>query len=187
MLEYIDSLGDAAIFSTLEGNSDYLQVEIAEDHRYKTDFTCHYSLFRPTRIPFRLKNASGLCQQEMVVILSKVKWKLALAYLYDIVIFWRTPDEPISIMFDKYWQYYSRLDLRWAWGNSNSLQISSIPPITSFALGASRFQKERFTLYSDSNTRLIDGTPIIFWVVKRFLPLGSEFRPCCCQAKWETT
>lgn len=41
----IDSLGDATVFSTLDANSGYWQVEIEESDRDKTAFTSHHGLY----------------------------------------------------------------------------------------------------------------------------------------------
>ena len=57
MDECIDSLGDATVFTTLDCNSGYWQVEIAEEDRDKTTFASHCGLYRFLRMPFGLKNA----------------------------------------------------------------------------------------------------------------------------------
>jgi hypothetical protein len=41
MDECIDSLGDADIFSALDGNCGYWQIPLAEDAWDKKTFTCH--------------------------------------------------------------------------------------------------------------------------------------------------
>ena len=45
MDEFIDSLGDAVIFSTLEFNSDYWQIPMSDEDRDKTAFVSHWGLF----------------------------------------------------------------------------------------------------------------------------------------------
>lgn len=57
MDEFIDSLVDARIFSTLDTNSGYSQTEIYERDRPKTALLRHYRLLQYERMSFGLKNA----------------------------------------------------------------------------------------------------------------------------------
>ena len=93
MDECIDSLGDAGIFSTLDANSGYWQVEIHPEDKDKSAFSSHFGLFRFTRMPFGLRNAPATFQRVMDVILSSVRWQFALVYLDDVIIFSRSVEE----------------------------------------------------------------------------------------------
>ena len=90
MDECIDSLGDAAIFTTLDCNSGYWQIPVDPPDRDKTTFTAHYDTYRFRRLPFGLRNAPATSQRAIDVILSGVKWKTCLVYLDDVIIF--SPD-----------------------------------------------------------------------------------------------
>ena len=90
MDECIDSLGDAAIFTTLDCNSGYWQIPVDPPDRDKTTFTSHYGTYRFRRLPFGLRNAPATFQRAIDVILSGVKWKTCLVYLDDVIIF--SPD-----------------------------------------------------------------------------------------------
>ncbi len=46
MDEYIDSLGDATVFATLDCNSGYWQIPVHPDNRNETTFTSHFGTFR---------------------------------------------------------------------------------------------------------------------------------------------
>ena len=74
MDECIDSLGDSNYFTTLDCNSGYWQVEIAEEDCDKTTFASHSGLYRFLRVPFGLKNAPATFQRAVDIILSRVKW-----------------------------------------------------------------------------------------------------------------
>ena len=87
MDECIDSLGDATLFTTLDANSGYWQVEIDPADRDKTTFTSHFGLYRFLRMPFGLRNAPATFQRAMDVILASVRWQVALVYLDDVIIF----------------------------------------------------------------------------------------------------
>ena len=86
MDECIDSLGDARIYTALDANCGYWQIEIEENDRNKTAFTSHQGLYRFKRMPFGLRNAPGTFQRAADVILSKVKWKTALVYHDDVIV-----------------------------------------------------------------------------------------------------
>ena len=77
MDECIDSLEEAAIFTTLDCNSGYWQIPVDPADRDKTTFTSHYGIYRFIRLPFGLRNAPGAFQRAVDIILSEVKWKHA--------------------------------------------------------------------------------------------------------------
>jgi transposase InsO family protein len=87
MDECIDSLGEAAIFTTLDCNSGYWQIPVDPADRDKTTFTSHYGIYRFIRLPFGLRNAPGTFQRAVDIILSGVKWKTCLVYLDDVIVF----------------------------------------------------------------------------------------------------
>ena len=87
MDECIDSLGNAQVFSTLDANAGYWQVELDERDKDKTAFVTHHGLYRYTRMPFGLKNAPATFQRAMDVILASVKWQTAIVYLDDVIVF----------------------------------------------------------------------------------------------------
>ena len=96
MDECIDSLGDATVFTTLDCNSGYWQVEVAEEDRDKTTFASHCGLYRFIRMPFGLKNAPATFQRAVDIILSRVKWETALVYLDDVIIYSRTVSDHLK-------------------------------------------------------------------------------------------
>ena len=96
--EFIDSLGNATLFTTLDCNSGYWQIEIDEADRDKTTFTSHSGPYRFVRMPFGLKNAPATFQRAVDIILSRVKWQHALVYLDDAIVYSRTVEahfEPV--------------------------------------------------------------------------------------------
>ena len=96
MDECLDSLGDAVVFSTLDCNSGYWQIPIAEEDRDKTTFTCHAGTYRFVRMPFGLCNAPATFQRTVDILLMKFRWRTCLVYLDDIIIFSKTLDEHIQ-------------------------------------------------------------------------------------------
>ena len=87
MDDCLDSLGDAMIFTTLDANSGYWQLPVAEEDRDKTTFTTFAGTFRYKRMPFGLRNAPATFQRALDIILSGVRWQTCLIYLDDVIIF----------------------------------------------------------------------------------------------------
>ena len=96
MDEYLDSLGDATVFSTQDCNSGYWQIPIAEEDQDKTTFTCHAGTYRFTRMPFGLCNAPASFQRTVDIILMRYKWRTCLVYIDDIIIFSKSIDEHLK-------------------------------------------------------------------------------------------
>ena len=87
MDDCIDSLGDATVFSTLDANWGYWQVNIAPRDWDKTTFTSHVGTYRFKRMPFGLTNAPATFQRTLDIILNRYTWRTCLVYLDDIIIF----------------------------------------------------------------------------------------------------
>lgn len=56
MDDYLDSLGAATYVSTLDCNSGYCQIPVAESDRPKTAFTSHAGTYQYEIMPFELCN-----------------------------------------------------------------------------------------------------------------------------------
>lgn len=96
MDDCIDFLGDAAVFSTLDCNSGYWQIPVAEEDKDKTTFVCHEGAYRYVRLPFGLSNAPATFQRAIDMILGGLKWKSCLVYLDDIIVFSRTAEDHVE-------------------------------------------------------------------------------------------
>lgn len=90
------SLRDPTIFSTLDADSEYWQVKVAQEDCNKTASTSHQGLFCFTRMPFGLERAPGTFKRTINVLLMEGKWQFALFYLDNIVNFSRAPEKPIK-------------------------------------------------------------------------------------------
>lgn len=87
MDECINSHWDVSVFSTLDADSGYSQVEVEATDREKMVFMSHHVSYRFVRMAYGSKHATGTIQRAMDVILSPNKWQFALGYFDDIVIF----------------------------------------------------------------------------------------------------
>ena len=86
----IDSLVDAAVFTTLDCNSGYWQIPAAPEDRDKNTFRTHIGTYRHLRMPFGLKGAPAALQRALDIILSGVRWQICLVFLDDVIEFSRT-------------------------------------------------------------------------------------------------
>ena len=91
----IDSLGDAAIFTTLDANAGYWQIPVVPEDREKTTFTCHQGTFRYIRMPFGFRNTPATFQRALDIILSDVRWQTCLIYLDDVIVFSRPTEQHV--------------------------------------------------------------------------------------------
>ena len=83
----IDCLHSASIFSCLDCQSGYWQLEVDETDRPKTAFITKYGLYEYTKMPFGLCNAPSTFQRCMELIFRGLQWHTLLIYLDDIIIF----------------------------------------------------------------------------------------------------
>ena len=96
MDEYIDTLGDAKVFTTLDAFWGYWQIALSEKDKPKKSFVCHAGQFQYTRMPFGLTNVPATFQRALDVILNRFKLKTCLVYIDDIIIFSKTVDDHID-------------------------------------------------------------------------------------------
>jgi len=96
MDDCIDFLKDAKVFSTLDCNSGYWKIPVADEDRDKTTFVCHEGAYRYIRPPFGLSNAPEPFQRAIGMILGGLKWKSCLGYLHDIIVFSQSAGEQVE-------------------------------------------------------------------------------------------
>jgi hypothetical protein len=96
MDEFIHSLGDARIFTTLYCNSGYWQIPVRPEDREKTTFPSHEGHYWFLRMPFGLGNAPATFHSFVDITLSGLTWKTCLVYLDDIIFFSKTPTEHMA-------------------------------------------------------------------------------------------
>ena len=80
----LNSLGRSKFFGVLDMTSDYWQIEVAEQFRPVTAFTCHKGLFEFRVMPFGLTNAPACFEKLMELVLKGLLWERCLCYIDDI-------------------------------------------------------------------------------------------------------
>jgi len=81
-------LGKSKYLTTLDMKSGYWRVQLHEESKPKTEFTCHRGPFQFNRMPFGLliSNAPAVFQELRDIVLQECE-------LDDVLIFSKTPDE----------------------------------------------------------------------------------------------
>ncbi|KAL6481658.1 hypothetical protein MHYP_G00097380 [Metynnis hypsauchen] len=84
--ECLDTLESATVFSTLDLQSGYWQVEVRKQDCCKTTFITTYGLFEYKQMPFGLCNAPTTFQRAMEVALRGLQCQNLLIYLDDVIV-----------------------------------------------------------------------------------------------------
>lgn len=92
----LSRLEGSFLFSIMDMQSGYWQVEMNPKDREKTAFITADGLFQFRVMPFGLSNAPSTFQRMMDVLLAGLKWNACLVYLDDIIVFSSTVDEHLS-------------------------------------------------------------------------------------------
>src|SRR5436305_12659513 len=91
------SFDGAFFFTTLDATKSYHQVRLAKKSQHLTAFiTEEFGLMEFLRVPFGLKNAPAFFQRCIDEVIAKYGWTFVLAYIDDIVIFFKTYEEHLS-------------------------------------------------------------------------------------------
>ena len=93
----------AKIFTTLDLRSGYYHINLNEESKAKTAFVTPFGKYEFNSVPFGLAQAPAYFQQLISMVLQDCR-DFVMAYLDDIIIFSRTPEEHlkhIEIIFQK--------------------------------------------------------------------------------------
>ena len=93
----LESLADSMVFSTLDLTSGYWQVEMAEECKPYTAFTCRpLGFFECETMPFGATNAPATFQRVMEDCLGDLNMNWCIVYLDDVIVFSKTPEEHLE-------------------------------------------------------------------------------------------
>ena len=87
--DVFDAIGEshASVFSILDLNSAYFQIELDPETRHKSAFVTHDGVYEFLRMSFGLRNAPASFQMLMSRVLKGLNWKFVLCYIDDILVF----------------------------------------------------------------------------------------------------
>ena len=89
----LDSLSGTSVYSTFDMKAGYWQIELDPSAREKSAFVTHNGLYEFLVMPFGLTNSGARFQRLMGHILRGLKYRFALIYIGDIIIFSRSVEE----------------------------------------------------------------------------------------------
>lgn len=93
----LTSLQGKAFFSAFDFPSAYWQIPVAEESRKYTAFITRDGLYEWLRMPFGASGASSTQQRMVDKFVAGMKWRCALAYLDDVMIFSNSFEEHLCI------------------------------------------------------------------------------------------
>lgn len=96
----IARLAGQAWFITLDLASGYYQVPIGEQSKHLTSFVTPDGQFEFNRMPFGLANAPAVFQRMMNQLLGSSRFSKAMAYIDDLLIYGKDPDECLDRLED---------------------------------------------------------------------------------------
>ena len=98
--EIFDQLADAMYYTKFDFKSGYFQVPLSKEDRAKTAFSTRDNHFQFTVLPQGITNGPATFQRVINSILGPTRWRYALAYIDDVIIYSKTFDEHISHLND---------------------------------------------------------------------------------------
>src|SRR3989441_7145838 len=96
IVDCLDTLGPANLFSTFDLRSGYHQIAMEEADKEKTAFLTRRGLFQYTAMSFGLTNAPATFQRLMDVVMAGLNFEVCLVYLDDIILFSSTVSEHLE-------------------------------------------------------------------------------------------
>ncbi|CAF3890180.1 unnamed protein product, partial [Rotaria sp. Silwood1] len=94
--EIFDQLSDATYYTKFDFKSGYFQVPLSKEDRPKTAFSTRDNHYQFTVLPQGITNGPATFQRIINHILGPTRWKYALAYIDDIIIYSKTFEEHLS-------------------------------------------------------------------------------------------
>ncbi len=98
--EIFDQLTDARYYTKFDFKSGYFQVPLSKEDRPKTAFSTRDNHYQFTVLPQGITNGPATFQRVINNILGPTRWKYALAYIDDVIIYSNTFKEHLSHLND---------------------------------------------------------------------------------------
>ena len=94
----VSAFGKSTVFTSLDFNSGFWQIQLAEKDRQKCSFVTMDGQYEFVRMPFGLAGATATFQKAIDTILSHLKWKGVVCYIDDVLIGGETFDQHLGLL-----------------------------------------------------------------------------------------
>ena len=94
--EIFDTLQGSAYFTTLDMSWEFYQLPMEPKSQNYSAFSTPFGSFKWLRMPMGLTGSSNTFQSLMEHVLVGLTWNITVPYLYDFIIFSKTPEEHIK-------------------------------------------------------------------------------------------
>ena len=94
--EIFDQLSDATYYTKFDFKSGYFQVPLSKEDGPKTAFSTRDNHYQFTVLPQGITNGPATFQRVINHMLGPARWKYALAYIDDVIIYSKTVNEHLS-------------------------------------------------------------------------------------------
>ena len=86
MHDCLDALMEATLFSCLDLQAGYWQIEVEERDKPKTAFVCRAGLYKYNAMPFGLSGAPATFQRCLELVMRGIQGSIVIIYLHDLII-----------------------------------------------------------------------------------------------------
>ena len=100
MDEIFDQLYDATYYTKFDFKSGYFQVPLSEEDRPKTAFSTRDNHYQFTVLPQGITNGPATFQRVINHVLGPTRWRYALAYIDDVIIYSKTFEDHLTHLSD---------------------------------------------------------------------------------------
>ncbi|CAM4953207.1 unnamed protein product [Rotaria socialis] len=98
--EIFDQLSDATYYTKFDFKSGYFQVPLSKEDRPKTAFSTRDNHYQFTVLPQGITNGPATFQRIINHILGPARWRYALAYIDDVIIYSKTFEDHLTHLND---------------------------------------------------------------------------------------
>ena len=94
--EVLQQLSNNQVFSTLDAQSGFWQIELEEQSKEKTAFSTRQGHYEYNVLPFGLKDAASSFERMMMMTLSNLVGPAVLVYLDDVIVFGKSVEDHLN-------------------------------------------------------------------------------------------
>ena len=164
--EVLESMAGLVHFSSMDFKSDFWQIKMAPESQQYTAFTVgNLRFYEFTRMPFELCNAPATFQHLMQNTLGELNLTYCVIYLDDVIVFGRTKEEHLRIVFERFREFNLKLKPSFSFFQPEIIYLA-------------HHVLQRGILHSQDNVRAVEEflMPETYTQVRAFCGLAGHYR-----------